>query len=112
MQEVHLKVMLSKDRNQSGLLQLVKDGRLLTQYEALGRGSRGAGDTQMMKNGNTPTGECLATQVVSTKAWAQRSYGPNGAIRLQPLAGKAVKAAKESGRSGLLIHGGSEASSK
>jgi len=107
MAQVHLKVLLSSNRNQSGILQLLRENALLTEYEALGRGSQGAGDTQMQVKGNTPTGEYRATQVVSTAQWPQNSYGPHGAIRLQPVSGNARAAEQQVGRQGLLVHGGS-----
>ncbi len=111
MSDIHIMVMLSRERNQSGVLKLIRDGNVLAEYEALGRGSVGSGDTQLQVNGNTPTGEYEASQVVSTAEWSQSSYGPNGAIRLKPVSGNAQIAVDVLGRSGLLIHGGSPAGS-
>lgn len=102
-----LDVTFSTDRFLSGVLE-VRHGLLgtsLGRFEALGRGSRGRGDTQLLERGNTPTGLYRVTQLVDTSDWAQRSYGPHGALRLEPLAGAAADAAAL-GRAGILIHGG------
>lgn len=109
MSDIHLQLMLSRDRNQSGLL-IAQDrvtGRVLGSFEALGRGSAGAGDTQMQVNGNTPSGTYVITSVQHTASWNQNSYGPHGALRLSPVSGNARAAEQIAGRQGLLIHGGS-----
>lgn len=108
MSDILLQVMLSRKRDQSGVL-LVRDrtGRVLARFEALGRGSRGAGNTQMLVNGNTPTGTYRASRVIPTASANLNSYGPNGAIVLDPVSGNARAAEKIAGREGLLIHGGS-----
>ena len=108
MGNIDLKLLLSNNRNQSGVL-IVSDrssGRVLGQYQALGRGSQGPGNTQMQVNGNTPTGTYTVTRAVSTQGWPQNSYGPNGALRLDPSGGNAHNA-HVGGRNGFLIHGGS-----
>ena len=108
MADVHLRVMLSSDRGESGQL-IVEDagtGRVLGSFEALGRGSQGPGDTQMQVNGNTPTGSYVVTSVQHTATWNQNSYGPHGALRLSPVSGNAHAAEHVAGRQGLLIHGG------
>jgi len=108
--DIHLQLMLSRDRNQSGLL-IARDastGRVLGYFEALGRGSQGPGDTQMQVNGNTPTGTYRVTGLADTSSWNQSSYGPNGALRLSPLSGNAQAAEQLAGREGLLIHGGTQ----
>src|SRR5262245_24020293 len=109
MPEIRLQLMLSSDRNQSGLLiaQDAGNGRVLGYFEALARGSQGAGDTQMEVNGNTPTGTYRVTAMADTATWNQNSYGPNGALRLAPVSGNARAAEQLAGRTGLLIHGGS-----
>ena len=45
------------------------------------------------------------------RKWPQKSYGPNGAIRLKALGGDALMA-ESLGRSGLLIHGGTTGTEK
>lgn len=97
------------NRNLSGLLiiQDVSTGRVLGRFEALGRGSRGGGDTQFLEKGNTPTGEYSVLKVENTTGWSHSSYGVNGALRLKPKSGNALDAEKKAGRKGLLIHGGS-----
>lgn len=112
MPNVHLRVLLSAKREQSGIL-VVQDrsGKTVAQFEALGRGNQGGGDTQMLIDGNTPTGTYRASSVSSTESWNQISYGPNGAITLEPLSGNAIAAEQNAGRKGLLIHGGSSGNS-
>ena len=100
---IHITVSLSSIRNQSGVMTVTRSGQILGRFQVLGRGSQGGGDTQLQVSGNTPTGSYRATRTVSTEAWNQSSYGPSGAIRLDPIGGNAVT----SGRSGILIHGGS-----
>lgn len=111
MPDIHLQLLLSSNRDQSGLLIAhdASNGRVLGYFEALGRGSQGPGDTQMQVNGNTPTGAYRVTAIADTSAWDQNSYGPNGALRLSPVSGNARAAEQLAGREGLLIHGGSRA---
>ncbi len=109
MPDIDLQLLLSRNRNYSGLL-LVKErssGKVLGQFEALGRGSQGAGDTQMVVNGNTPTGSYRVSRLEDSAQWNQSSYGPNGVLRLEPVSGNALAAEQMAGREGLLIHGGS-----
>lgn len=106
MPQIFLELMLPKKRDQSGVLIVKSAGAVLAKFEALGRGSQGAGDTQMQVNGNTPTGRYAVTQIVPTGGWNQSSYGPNGALRLAPVSGNALAAEVFAGREGLLIHGG------
>ncbi|MEM8523918.1 MAG: L,D-transpeptidase [Bacteroidota bacterium] len=105
MEKIQLDVKLDGNRNKTGTLILKINGKIVKRYKVLGRGSRGKGDTSMLKNGNTPTGEYSGNYIVDTTSWNQNSYGPNGAIRLNPTGGRALLA-KQKGRSGLLIHGG------
>jgi lipoprotein-anchoring transpeptidase ErfK/SrfK len=108
MPRIDLELNLSSNRNSSGVL-IVKDhssGRIMGQFQALGRGSRGPGDTQMRTNGNTPTGTYRVLRIENTQAWNQDSYGPNGALRLDPISGNALAAEQLAGRRGLLVHGG------
>ena len=107
MPEIQIRVQLSERRNQSGVMSVFVKHGLIAQFQVLGRGSRGPGDTQMSVNGNTPTGEYEISRIVDTTGWSQTSYGPNGALRLKPTSGNALAAEKNAGRKGLLIHGGS-----
>lgn len=102
---LHLNVILPRNRNSTGWLRVELDGRPIAEFRALGRGSRGAGDTSFLKRGNTPTGEYRGS-FVDTEAWPQKSYGPWGAVRLKPSRGDAVMAEEIFGRRGLLVHGG------
>lgn len=106
MDHITLNVLLRRDRNIGGHLRLIHNGDPVAEYQVLGRGSRGGGDTSMLQNGNTPTGDYSGNTVVETSQWPQDSYGPWGAVRLKPLDGNALEASRL-GRSGLLIHGGS-----
>lgn len=107
MAEFHLNVHLPKNRNKTGLMEVKKNGKTLGTFNALGRGSKGPGQTQFKTNGNTPSGTYKGTHLIDTKKWPQRSFGPNGAIRLKALSGDAIKA-ENLGRDGLLIHGGTK----
>jgi len=60
-----------------------------------------------MYAGNTPTGDYVSPELVSTVGWDRDSYGPWGAIRLKAVAGEGLLA-ERLGREGLLIHGGSD----
>lgn len=104
MPDIKLTVLLSEDRDESGILMVsdLQNGRVLAVYEALGRGSRGEGDTQFLRNGNTPTGTYSVDRIEPTGGWNQSSYGPNGALSLTPTGGNAALA----GRKGILVHGG------
>ena len=108
MPDLHLKVQLPTNRNGSGIVTIWGADGIKGRFEILGRGSRGAGDTQMQVRGNTPTGTYRVSEMVNTSQWNQNSYGPNGALRLDPQSGNAQAAEALVGRSGLLIHGGSE----
>ncbi|MCH9670680.1 MAG: L,D-transpeptidase [Gammaproteobacteria bacterium] len=109
MPDIALRLFLSSDRNRSGRLHVseVRSGRQLAEFEALGRGSQGPGDTQLQVQGNTPVGEYRVERIETTTNWAQSSYGPNGALRLTPHSGNAEVAERVARRRGLLIHGGS-----
>ncbi len=104
MPEVHLRVTLPFNRDRSGNLAVEIDGRTIRNYEVLGRGSRGPGDTAFRANGNTPTGDYDATTFQQKDN--QNSYGPV-ALRLKAVSGDALIAHDAVGRDGLLIHGGS-----
>jgi lipoprotein-anchoring transpeptidase ErfK/SrfK len=107
MPHVHLRVLFFGNRDETGILRVEQDGRVVAEFPALGRGSRGRGDTSLLKDGNTPTGDYTATGLESTAHRNQKSYGPWGAVRLKPFGGQAMLAERVGQRSGLLIHGGS-----
>jgi hypothetical protein len=107
MPHVHLRALFPRDRDRTGALRVEQDGLLLAEFPALGRGSRGGGDTTLLENGNTPAGEYDATDLEGTTYRNLNSYGPWGAVRLSPVGGRALLAERIGHRSGLLIHGGS-----
>jgi len=107
MPHVHLRAVFPKDRDRTGKLRVEQDGQLLAEFTALGRGSRGGGETSLLENGNTPAGDYVAPGVETTAGRDQKSYGPWGAVRLSPIGGRALLAERIGHRSGLLIHGGS-----
>lgn len=106
MPDIQVKVKLSERRDLSGIMMVIGQSGALAQFQVLGRGSKGQGDTQMQVKGNTPTGEYEISEIADTSEWSQYSYGPNGALRLKPISGNALTAEKKHGRKGLLIHGG------
>lgn len=106
MDEIHLKVVVPRNRNLDGWLYVEKGGAQVDRMRVLARGSQGPGDTQFQTNGNTPTGTYDGSVFVSTKDFPQDSYGPWGAVRLTPTSGNALTAERVFGRTGLLIHGG------
>jgi L,D-transpeptidase catalytic domain len=106
MSTVLLKVLLPKDRDKSGTLTVQIDGLDVRTFEVLGRGSRGPGDTQFQRDGNTPTGVYRGSVWESTENKGVHSYGAGGRLGLQPIEGKARMAAEIFGRDGLFIHGG------
>lgn len=103
---IHLNVLLPRNRNSTGWLRVERDGVPLCEFRVLGRGSRGPGDTSLLIQGNTPTGEYRGS-FEETMNRSVKSYGPWGAVRLKPVSGEAVLAEDIFGRRGLLIHGGS-----
>jgi hypothetical protein len=107
MPHVHLTALFPRDRDRTGMLRVEQDGLLLAEFPALGRGSRGGGDTSLLEDGNTPVGDYVGTGLESTAHRNQNSYGPWGAVRLSPVGGHALLAERFGHRSGLLIHGGS-----
>lgn len=112
--QLHFEVRLKKNRNIPGKLLVFETESHhrqcskvpIVEFNTLGRGSRGKGDTQFLTNGNTPMGFYKISELVNTRKWSQSSFGANGAFRLKPLAGKALIAESVFGRDGLLIHGG------
>lgn len=110
MPNVVLRVLFPKNRDRSGWLRVEIDGVPKAEFHALGRGSRGPGDTVFLKNGNTPTGT-YSGKLESTKWWPKMKYGPNGAVALKPISGDALIAYSLYNRGHFpgrfLIHGGS-----
>jgi hypothetical protein len=114
---VKIEVKLPNGRKQAGVLSIKGSGGkvLLADIRVLGRADRktaaahkNATGDQTKLYGDTPAGAYQVTQIFSTGAgtdFAVTSYGPNGAIRLEPTGGAALTA-KLNGRTGLLIHGG------
>lgn len=117
MARIHLRVFLPKNRDYNGTMAVDVDGQEVASFPVKGRGSRGAGDTVFLKGypekkiggGNTPTGTYRGS-VEETKNRNEKTFGHNGAVRLNPIGGDALIAARIFGRSGLLIHGGSPTS--
>jgi len=114
-QDVHLNVLLPRNRSYPGWIRLELNGVPQGEFRILGRGStkvkgHPTGNptlSPLMRAGNTPTGVYTSPGVVSTTDWDRDSYGPWGAIRLKAIAGDALLA-ERLGRKGLLIHGGAE----
>jgi hypothetical protein len=106
MGKVVLKVLLPRNRNQTGELNVEVNGFPVATFEVLGRGSRGTGDTQFLNDGNTPTGVYRGAAWKSTASQSSSSYGPNGKLTLDPVSGNALNAKRYFGRVDLLIHGG------
>ena len=106
MEKIHLYVWLPQNRNITGRLYVYQNGRFHAAFPVLGRGSRGPGQTEMLKNGNTPTGVYSGNVFQENTGLPKDSYGPWGRVRLEPVSGNAL-AAKRHHRSGLLIHSGS-----
>src|SRR6185437_7471773 len=106
MPNVHLDVLLRRNRNLNGVLRIEVDGTPVREFMVLGRGSRGGGDTQFLENGNTPTGEYDGNTFLSTEGQSQRSYGRWGKMVLKPLSGNALIAQDLFHRRELRIHGG------
>jgi hypothetical protein len=106
MAKVLLKVLLPKNRNRSGTLSVEIDGFPAATFEVLGRGSRGAGNTEFLENGSTPTGVYQGAAWRSTGSQSASSYGPNGKLTLNPVSGNALAASRYFKRVDLLVHGG------
>jgi len=116
---IELIVHLPSNRNIAGEMQVLVDGKAKKHYQVAGRGSAGDGQTWATKGisgdktkpgGNTPTGKYAVPGIESTTKNDQKAYGPNGKIRLEPLAGNALIAKDVFSRNGLLIHGGDASS--
>jgi lipoprotein-anchoring transpeptidase ErfK/SrfK len=112
--DVHLNVLLPRNRDHPGRIRVEVNGTPIGEFHVLGRGSttvngRPTGNstrTPFWDSGDTPTGSYVSPRIESTASWNQSSYGPWGAIRLKAVAGDALVAQDIFGRKGLLIHGG------
>jgi hypothetical protein len=104
---VHINVLFPRDRDRTGVVRVEQDGRVVAEFAALGRGSRGRGETSFVNDGNAPTGIYEAAGLETTSDRNQNSYGLWGAVRLRLVGGNALLAERIGHRSGLLIHGGS-----
>ena len=111
--DVHLNVLLPKNRNHPGRLRIEVSGIPKAEFPILGRGSTKVGKkptgnpslNPYLYAGNTPTGTYTSQGLEDTSHWEQSSYGPWGAVQLRAVSGDALVAEKL-GRTGLLIHGG------
>jgi hypothetical protein len=113
-----IEVSLPTDRTKIGTLQLLADdGSLIAgPFSAYGKADGqtatlhgNAVRSPLLPFGDTPTGTYSVPGLEATGDGTTRSshsYGPNGAIRLNPTAGDANTAATVGGRQYLLIHGG------
>lgn len=114
----NIAVQLPADRTQTGTLSLVADDRttvLAGPFQTYGKadGQTAAANGNSTRNtllpfGDTPLGTYAVPGMEVTGDGTGRSthsYGPNGAIRLNPTDGDAATAAI-AGRQYLLIHGG------
>jgi lipoprotein-anchoring transpeptidase ErfK/SrfK len=106
MPDVQLNILLPRNRNYNGVLRVEIDGTPVREFSVLGRGSRGAGDTTFMENGNTPTGEYDGSTYLATAGQKAAAYGPWGKVVLKPIRGTALLAQEIFGRKELRIHGG------
>jgi len=107
----------SSDRDQTGTLVLEDSAgqKLAGPFLAYGRSDSGVAAIHnnptrdpTLKYGDTPTGTFSVPRAIATgdgTTYASHSYGPNGALVLQPTAGDAL-VASQNGRIGLLIHSG------
>ena len=100
-----LDVTFSKNRENVGTMAIRDDfGNVLATYKVLGRGT--GGRDQMKQNADTPTGKYKIGSVIDTSGWDQNSYG-SLAVELTPIEG----IARDSGRKGIKMHAGREATS-
>lgn len=107
-------VKLNPDRTKGGTLTIVnEDGKtLLGPLPVLGKAAMNTAAEKKnpkalatLPFGDTPEGTYVMRHIRSTSDLNQKSYGPNGAIVLEPTGGTAL-VAKQNGRTGLWIHGG------
>jgi hypothetical protein len=112
--DVHLNVLLPSNRNHLGWLRVEINGKPVSEFRVLGRGSatvegKPTGNptrSPFKYAGDTPTGDYISPAIVDTAHWNQSSYGSWGAVRLEAVAGDALLAQDIFRRDKLLIHGG------
>lgn len=114
---MRLDILLREDRTRPGTLTVMAErtGRAaLGPFDCLGKAdsaqARSHGNPERNPEypyGDTPLGEWLVTDVVptGTPGLTARSYGPFGALNLEPVAGQCVRA-YANGRHGIWIHAG------
>lgn len=112
-----ISVELPNDRSRLGTLSLLADDGTIVAgpFPAYGKADRGtatghgnANGSSLLPYGDTPAGNYNVSGLEATgdgTTRSQHSYGPNGAIRLNPVSGDALTASTL-GRQYLLIHGG------
>ena len=89
-----IKVELSQNRDKPGSLIIFdRKGKEVGKYSALGRGSDSPKNdknhkNRLKENADTPTEKYAIIRKEDTKDWNQRSYGPNGGLRFDPIAGR------------------------
>lgn len=108
-----IKVDLLRDRTKVGRLTLISNEGipLCGPFPALGLADNAAASAHhnhhrdpVLPFGDTPTGG-YKFSIINTPLTPKHSYGPYGAISLDPISGDALSA-EQHGRSGLLIHSG------
>lgn len=116
-QTLQIVVDLPLDRTKTGSLRLVDDTgtTLAGPYDVIGKSDNGLAASHgnpsrnpLLPYGDTPEGVYAVSRAVVTggeTGYAERSYGPYGALVLQPVSGDA-QAAAAAGRVGLMIHAG------
>jgi hypothetical protein len=107
-------VKLNPDRTKGGTLTIINEAGkvLLGPLPVLGKAAMNTAAANKNPEarvihpfGDTPEGTYVMRSIRSTSDLNQKSYGPNGAIVLEPVGGTAL-IAKENGRTGVWIHGG------
>lgn len=114
--EIQLVVILPKNRDHTGELDLLIDGKPKAQFRVLGRGSSTTVSASgkiiptgnptrspLLSYGDTPKGDYKVVDIEEKKD--RKKYGPYGVLRLHAVSGDAFLA-EALGRRGLLIHGG------
>ena len=110
-------VQLPLDRSKTGTLRLVDDAgnTLAGPYDVLGKADNGTAMSHgnssrdpLQPYGDTPEGVYAVPRAIASgngTPYSDHSYGPYGALILQPTSGEA-EAAAAAGRVGLMIHSG------
>ncbi len=85
MNRIHLRILVPKNRNLPGWLRVEVNGTPVKEMRVLARGSRGEGNTSLLRNGNTPTGEYRGSVVSGNGTLPEESYGPWGILSRHPF---------------------------